>query len=226
LLLSSLLGCGAEPVAGSGSEESEDGGRPNSSDGLVDDSGGSSSGAASSEGGSDEGGDSGSGSGESETGSLPPSPGSFELGWGETSFSALEQNGTIELVLGPQGLWMFPMPIRAEGFELPAGGFDFDDPDTPRLTMTFDIEDYETLFGDYFARFNNLPLDFAVLENDTYEFIYLPVIAPNDFVDICTIVGHNARVEAELAVAGGGAPLSWTIDLSILPPVGMDPGCD
>lgn len=208
-----------------GDAEGESGdGRPN----AAASSGGSSgsSGPGSATGSGSEGGGSEGGGGEGgESGELPPSDGWFEMGQGEASFEALEPEGDLNLVLGGQGLFMFPMPIRGEGFDVPVP-YTFGDPDTPRLTLTVDIEDYHTDFGDYFARVNRYPIEFDVLDDGSYEFIYLQVIAPNDFVDMCSVHMHQAHIEASLAVAGGGAPLIFERDMTVVSPVSPEHPCE
>ena len=227
---------------------SEGGGEESESDGRTEDAGasagegggesspsesasdaGSASDSAADASGEDEASDEGSGSsdaGDGETGELPPSDGWFELGQGEDNFSPLTDGGPIDLVLGGQGLWMFPMPVRGGGFALPDNPLDFDDPNSPRLSVTFDVDDFTTVSGDHFAKIGNLPVPFDDLGDGTCEYIYLPVIAPNEFTDGCSIDGHTAHVSATLAVGGGGAPLTFDLDLVVVVPPNGGPACD
>jgi hypothetical protein len=147
------------------------------------------------------------------------------LGEGEESFTPLVDGGEIQLVLGGQGLFMFPMPLRGEGFEVPDDPLDFDDPKAPRLSLVFDIDEFDTAYGDHFAKITDLPLPLTQLPGGGYEFIYLPVIAPNDFGDMCEVHEHPAQVSATLSVAGGGAPLSYEVELIVIAPLGPGESC-
>ena len=225
--LASSVGC-ADPDGLSsvlGSETSQAAGRHNAGSGAESNDTAGSDASASDSGASDSGEEGGGGSAGGSS-DLPPSEGWFEVGQGEDEFVALVDGGEIELVHGGQGLWMFPMPIRGAGFQNPDNPLDWDDPKSPRLSLVFDIEDFETVYGDHFGKVGDYPVSMFDKGDGIYEHIYLPVIAPNDFTDKCSIHGHAAHVSASLAVAGGGAPLTYEVDLVVVVPITIADPCD
>jgi len=63
----------------------------------------------------------------------------LEAGWGISEFNPFE--GTFPVVVGPQGLAMFSMPLRGAGFYSPPDP-SFDNPDMPILQAWVDVPGY------------------------------------------------------------------------------------
>ena len=84
----------------------------------------------------DEGGNSGSGG-------VPPDPDAWiAMGQGEEGWFPVEDGDELLMVLGGQGLLMFPMPLRGSGFTLADDPSDYTDPATPLFDMYLDIEGF------------------------------------------------------------------------------------
>lgn len=64
----------------------------------------------------------------------------LELGWGVAEFNAYD--GVLPVVVGPQGLAMFSVPLRGAGFYNPPDP-GFDNPDMPILQAWVDVEGYD-----------------------------------------------------------------------------------
>lgn len=148
----------------------------------------------------------------------------FVVGQGEFEYSQLDDGTELEMVLGGQGLLMFPMPIRGEGFRLPDDPKDYTHPDTPILDMYLDIEGYNIGFGGHFARIANYPLPFDILANGTYEFIYVTIFVPDELVNPCDIDELPGFLHAELETADGNI-LVFERDLEIEVPSDLGDGC-
>ena len=148
--------------------------------------------------------DSGSGSG-----GVPPDPDAWiAMGQGEMGWSPVEDGDELWMVLGGQGLLMFPMPLRGSGFTLADDPSDYTDPATPLFDMYLDIEGFELDFGGHFKRLANYPVPFEILDDGTYEFIYITLFVPDELLDPCDIDGLEGFLHAELDVVDGYT-LTW-----------------
>ncbi len=127
----------------------------------------------------------------------------FEVGQGEFEWAELETQGPLEMVLGGQGLLMFPMPIRAGRFALPEDPKDYTDPDIPILDIYLDVEGFNIGFGGHFARIANYPMPFEILEDGSYEFIYATLFVPDELINPCDVDELPATIHAELETAEG-----------------------
>ncbi len=143
----------------------------------------------------------------------------FLMGQGEYDWNEVEDGDELLMVLGGQGLLMFPMPIRAGGFPLPDEPSDWTDPDIPMLDIHLDIEGFNIGFGGHFSRIANYPVPFTILPDGTYEFIYITIFVPDELADPCDIDGLPGELHAELETATGEV-LSW--DRSVIIDVPAD----
>ncbi len=162
---------------------------------------------------------------EEEEGEGPtPGDGWLALGQGEMEFVEVEAGDELLMVLGGQGLLMFPMPIRGGGFVLPDDPTDYTDPDVPVLDMHLDIDGYNIGYGGHFARIANYPIPFEVLDADTYEFIYVTIFVPDELANPCDIDEQPGHLHAELETADGQL-LIVDLDVSIEVPAELGSGC-
>ncbi|MFV8751183.1 hypothetical protein ACNOYE_11625 [Nannocystaceae bacterium ST9] len=163
------------------------------------------------------------GDGDGDSGN--PNPDAWmKLGQGETEFQEVKDGDELLMVLGGQGLLMFPMPLHASGFTLPDDPSDYTDPRVPVLDMHLDIEGFNTGFGGHFARIANYPIPFEVLEDGTYEFIYVTIFVPDDLANPCDIDELPGTIHAELETADGDL-LSLDLEVSIEVPEVLGEGC-
>jgi len=125
----------------------------------------------------------------------------LEVGWGTTEFNAFDES--LPVVIGPQGLSMFSMPIRGGGFYNPPDP-SFDNPDMPMLHAWVEIEGYELSEGGYFNEVVDYPaLFYPSLDNDgILEGPAVWLVLPNQ-VDPLEIVGRTAFLRAELVDRDG-----------------------
>ncbi len=112
----------------------------------------------------------------------------FEIAQGDDPSEAwvpLEDGDPLFLETGGQGLIMFALPVRAGGFPLPDDPKDYGDPTLPKAEVLMDLDDaqYNTGIGGHFFRLVNYPLTFDVLEDGTYEFYWITVFPPDEFLD-------------------------------------------
>ncbi len=146
---------------------------------------------------------------DEQSGDGDPSPDAwFSMGQGESDWNEVNDGDSLVMVLGGQGLLMFPMPIRGKGFTLPAEPADWTDPDIPLLDIQLDIEGFNIGFGGHFSRIANYPVPFSVLADGTYEFIYITIFVPDELADPCDINGLPGELHAELDTADGDT-LTW-----------------
>lgn len=146
--------------------------------------------------------------GDEPTGDGDPSGAWFLMGQGESGWNEVEDGDELLMVLGGQGLLMFPMPIRGDGFTLPDDPSDWTHPDIPMLDIHLDIEGFNIGFGGHFSRIANYPVPFTVLESGTYEFVYITIFVPDELSDPCDIDGLPGQLHAELDTADGDT-LTW-----------------
>ena len=153
-------------------------------------------------------GDGGEGQPNDEDSGTPPGDAWIAFGQGEEGWYPVENGDSLLMVLGGQGLLMFPMPLRGAGFTLPEDPTDWSDPDIPILDMYIDIDGYNIGFGDHFFRLANYPIPFEILPDGTYEFVYVTLFVPNELGDPCQIDGQPSQLHAELETADGYV-LTW-----------------
>lgn len=125
----------------------------------------------------------------------------LEVGWGVSEFNEFE--GTLPLVIGPQGLAMFSMPMRGAGFYNPPDP-SFDNPDMPVLHAWVDVPGYALTPDGHF----NEVLDYPAL---FYPSLDLPgalespavwLVIP-DAVEPAELTGQPALLHAEMIDADG-----------------------
>jgi hypothetical protein len=121
----------------------------------------------------------------------------FEVGWGAERFEPLEDGDEFAVVWGGQGAAMFPMPIRGGGFVLPDDPRDYLDERAPIMDLHVDIEGFNDGIGGWFKRIANYPVVFSLLDDGTYEFVYVAIILP-DHVDPFDIDGLPATLWVQL----------------------------
>lgn len=125
----------------------------------------------------------------------------LEVGFGTAEFNAFE--GLLPVVVGPQGLYMFSLPLRGRGFYNPPDP-SFDNPDMPILQAWVEIDGYELTDQ---GRFNEV-VDYPALfypsgsEPGVLEGPAVWLVLP-DGVDPEEIVGLDARLHAELVDVDG-----------------------
>lgn len=132
----------------------------------------------------------------------------ISMGQGETGWNEVLEGDELVMVLGGQGLLMFPMPIRGEGFTVPADPSDWTHPDIPMLDIHLDIPGFNVGFGGHFSRIANYPVPFTILPDGTYEFVYITMFVPDELADPCDIDGLAGEFHAELHTADGYT-LTW-----------------
>ncbi len=101
--------------------------------------------------------------GEAEGTSAGSGPGEqawLEVGWGTTDFNAFE--GTLPIVLGSQGSYMFSMPMRGGDFYIPPEP-SFNNPEMPRLDAWVDVPGYTEDDGHLLSLENYVVLFFPSL---------------------------------------------------------------
>ena len=146
------------------------------------------------------------------------------MGQGEFSYSEVSDGDELLMVLGGQGLLMFPMPIRGAGFPLPDNPYDYTDPHMPTLDMHLDIEGFNIGFGGHFARIANYPVPFEELDNGTYEFIYVTIFVPDELANPCDIDEQPGELHVEVST-GDGQLLTWDASVTIEVPAELGEGC-
>ena len=158
------------------------------------------------------------GPGEDEGNDETPSgDGWFLMGQGESGWNEVDEGDELLMVLGGQGLLMFPMPIRGQGFTLPDDPSDWTDPDIPILDIHLDIEGFNIGFGGHFSRIANYPVPFTILDDGTFEFVYITIFVPDELTDPCAIDGLPGDIHAELETADGET-LTWDRSVVIAVP--------
>jgi hypothetical protein len=137
----------------------------------------------------------------------------LEVGWGVTEFNSLEDGGDLEVVWGPQGAAMFPLPLRGGGFVLPEDPSDYQSPLAPKLDLFIDVEGHNDGIADHFMYIANYPIIFEILSDGSYEFLFVGAQLP-DAVDPTTLEGLPAHVYARLRPYES-EPLEVELDLIV-----------
>lgn len=140
----------------------------------------------------------------------------FDAGWGVDAFTPLEDGDDLTVVLGGQGLEMFPIPIRGAGFGLPDDPSDYTDERAPLVNLHVDIEGHNDGVGGHYRRMANYAIPFTVLPDGTYEFLYIAVILPDgpDDPPSSELVGLPAHLHVEIR-PHDHAPIAVDKDLVI-----------
>lgn len=163
-------------------------------------------------GGSGESGDTG-GTEDGCTGAMPCDA-SVVIGQGYTGFEPLGgEEAPWQLVLGGQGLYMFPMTLQLSGFDMPPDPSDWGDPKLPQLAVTFDVPGHPGAVGGHFVRIANYPLASVDLGDGTFEVVFVPLIIPDaDAMDPMGL--HEAPGTIEVEVRGwDGERVVETLDV-------------
>jgi hypothetical protein len=100
---------------------------------------------------------------------------------------------------------MFPMPLRAGGFNLP-DDLELSSPEIPMLDFEMRVEGHNYGFNDTFARIPNYPVLFSPLEGgDLYEFFYLTIFVPDEVgAQPQVLDGLTAELQYTFEVPGYG----------------------
>jgi hypothetical protein len=125
----------------------------------------------------------------------------FEVGWGVSEFN--EFDGTLPVVVGPQGLSMFSLPLRGSGFYNPPNP-GFDNPDMPMLQSFVDVPGYQQTPDGHFNEVVDYPaLFYPSFDNPgVLEGPAVWMVIPNG-VDLQQLPGLNAHLHVELVDADG-----------------------
>lgn len=134
------------------------------------------------------------------TGSPSPDPW-LEIGWGISEFNAFE--GTLPLVVGPQGLAMFSMPMRGAGFYNPPNP-GFDNPDMPIVEAWVDIDGYALTPDGHFNEVVDYPALFYPSQDQpgALDGAAVWLVIPDE-VEPAELTGLEAHLHAELLDADG-----------------------
>lgn len=125
----------------------------------------------------------------------------IEAGWGLTEWNAFD--GVLPLVVGPQGLAMFSVPLRGRGFRNPTLP-DYDDPELPIVQAWVDVEGHAESPGGHLAEVVDQPGLFypSFEEPGLLEATAVWLLIP-DAVDPSTLVGTEAHLHVELLDVDG-----------------------
>jgi hypothetical protein len=107
------------------------------------------------------------------------------------------------VVVGPQGLAMFSVPLRGRGFHNPANP-GFENPDIPILQAWVDVEGHAESPGGHLAEVVDYPALFYPSFDDPglLEGVAVWLVLP-DTVDPSTLLGEEARLHVEMVDADG-----------------------
>lgn len=133
----------------------------------------------------------------------PQETGWISLGQGEVGYAPLVDGGALDLVLGGQGAWMFPIAVRGGGFKLPRDPSDLQAEDVPRLDLWIDVDGFEISVGRHLAQVDALPMMFSVGEGGVYSASYVPLILPEVLSDMRELDGRAGRLYARLSTVEG-----------------------
>jgi hypothetical protein len=127
-----------------------------------------------------------------------------EVGWGIDEFNAFDDSGTFPVYFGPQGLYMFTVPIRGGGFPLPADPYDYEDPNMPYVDLWLDVDGYNDGPNGHFSELTDyvLPMspDPDMPGTSQYISVWLPI---PETVDPNQLEGIPAQLHVELLTGQG-----------------------
>lgn len=126
----------------------------------------------------------------------------LEVGWGVSEFNAFD--GILPIVIGPQGLAMFSMPLRGAGFHNPPDP-SFDNPDMPMLQAWVDVPGYELTPSGHFNEVLDYPaLFYPSLDNPgVLEGPAVWLVLPDEVDEPAVLTGLPASLHAEMLDADG-----------------------
>lgn len=125
----------------------------------------------------------------------------LEAGWGTSDFNAFD--GTLPIIVGPQGLSMFSVPLRGQGFHNPPDP-GFDNPEVPILQAWVDVAGHAESPGGHLSEVVDYPALFypSFEEPEVLEGVAVWLVIP-DAVDPATLVGEPAQLHVEMIDADG-----------------------
>ncbi len=120
----------------------------------------------------------------------------LEVGWGVSEFN--EFDGLLPTVVGPQGLAMFSIPLRGQGFYNPPSP-SFDNPDMPMLQAWVDVPGYSITPTGHFNEVIDYPALFypsldepGILEGPAVWLVIPDQVEPEE------IAGLDAHLHVEM----------------------------
>jgi hypothetical protein len=125
----------------------------------------------------------------------------IEAGWGLSDWNAFDE--VLPVVVGPQGLAMFSVPLRGRGFHNPPDP-GFDNPDIPILQAWVDVDGFKESPGGHLAEVVDYPALFYPSFDDPelLEGVAVWLVLP-DTVDPSALLGEEARLHVEMVDADG-----------------------
>ena len=141
---------------------------------------------------------------------LPPTDVTFTIGealiedtfdpFSPVTYRELADGDTVTVVLGGQGLLMFPIGMRGMNFETSPDPIDFDNPKMPIIDLTFDVDGFNIGAGGHFFRLANYPVYFKPIDGGALEHLYVTMIVPDELpFDQCpNLDGASAHLEITL----------------------------
>ncbi len=149
-------------------------------------------------------------------------------------YAALSDGDEITMVLGGQGLLMFPLHLRVGDFDLPPD-FGATSPETPRLHLNMFVDGHAYGPADTFARIANYPMLVQASDEGegVWELRYLTVFVPDEISGIAgmdppqIVDGLEAEIEWRLEVEGyADLEGSLSVVMSVPDPFEPVPSCD
>lgn len=135
---------------------------------------------------------------ERDTSKLGQADGWFDVGWGVDAFHPIASE--VPIFLGPQGAWMFSLPLRGGGFDVPQPP-SYDDPRTPRLDLAVEIDGFMAPL----TAVEDLAIAFSPgAEPEIFEYRSAWLVIP-DAIEPGDLVGRTGSIEAELRTGDGDA---------------------
>lgn len=127
----------------------------------------------------------------------------LEAGWGTSEWNAYD--GVLPLVVGPQGLSMFSVPLRGRGFYNPPDP-GVDNPDSPMLQAWIDVPGHAESPGGHLTEVVDYPALFypSFVEPGVLEGAAVWLVLPDE-VTPPELVGAPAHLHVEMVDADGRA---------------------